>query len=90
MRIALILFIFFDGKENEPKEIARAPLHPVRRCQWQRVSEIAALRQADTLYPPLPPMLGAGQKGRFKPQGKSFMFGPQSRTFYPSAKCYSV
>ena len=22
------MFIFFGGKENEPKEIARVPLHP--------------------------------------------------------------
>ncbi len=56
------MFIFFDGKENEPKETARAPLIPARRCQGRRVSELASLRQADTLYPPLPPMLGAGQR----------------------------
>ncbi len=32
-------------------------------CQGRSVSELASLRQADTLFPPLSPMLGAGQRG---------------------------
>jgi hypothetical protein len=43
------MFIFLHGQENEPKETARVPLSPARRCQVRRVSELAALKQADTL-----------------------------------------
>jgi hypothetical protein len=45
------LFIFFFGKENEPKETARAPLAPA--CQRiERVSrKLASLRQVREPYP---------------------------------------
>jgi hypothetical protein len=33
-------------------------------CQSRHVSELASLKQADTLYPILTPMLGAGQRGK--------------------------
>jgi hypothetical protein len=51
-------------QENEAKENARVPLHPARRRRGRRVSELASLRQADTLFPPPSPMLGAGQRGK--------------------------
>jgi len=35
------------------------------------VSELASLRQADTLFPPPSPMLGAGQREILKPKAKS-------------------
>ncbi|MDJ0720014.1 MAG: hypothetical protein QNJ04_00185, partial [Desulfobacterales bacterium] len=57
------MFIFLHEQENEPKETARVPLSPARRCQVRRVSELAALKQADTLFPNLPPMLSAGRWG---------------------------
>jgi hypothetical protein len=56
-------FIFLFAQENEPKERARAPLLPARRRRSRRVSELASLKQADTLFPPPSPMLGAGQRG---------------------------
>jgi hypothetical protein len=55
-------FIFCHVTENEAKEHARVPLHPARRRRGRRVSELASLKQADTLFPPPPPMLGAGQR----------------------------
>jgi hypothetical protein len=56
------LFIFFRVEENEPKEDARVPLHPVRRRSDRRAAELASFKQAAALYPSVSPMLGAGQR----------------------------
>jgi hypothetical protein len=63
MALWLVLFIFFHGKENEPKETARVPLNPARRHVGRRVRKLASLRQVRALIPAAVPMLGAGQKG---------------------------
>ncbi|MDJ0668617.1 MAG: hypothetical protein QNJ61_15125 [Desulfobacterales bacterium] len=56
------LFIFFHGKENEPKETARVPLNPARR-RIERVSrKLASLKQVREPGPLDPPMLGAEQR----------------------------
>jgi hypothetical protein len=65
-----LIFIFFHVQENEAKENARVPLLPARRRRGRRVSELASLRQADTLFPPPSPMLGAGQRENQKPKAK--------------------
>ncbi len=56
------LFIFFPGKENEPKETARVPLFPARRPNARRTRKLASLRQVRALMPPAVSMLGAGQR----------------------------
>ena len=64
MRITSIdLFIFLHAQENEPKEGAHAPLYPARRRQGRRVSELASLKQADTLYSAPAPDAQRGAKG---------------------------
>ena len=62
--LSLGLFIFFLGKENEPKETARVPLNPVRRHVVRRARKLASLRQVRALIPPALSMLGAGQRGK--------------------------
>ncbi len=58
----LSLFIFFRGKENEPKETARVPLPPARRVIERVSRKLAALKQAREPNPPDNAMLGAGQR----------------------------
>jgi hypothetical protein len=56
------LFIFFHGKENEPKETARVPLAPARQ-HIERVSQkLASLTQVCEPCPFDTLVLGAGQR----------------------------
>jgi hypothetical protein len=64
MVLLLNLFIFFPGKENEPKETTRVPLNPVRRHVVRRARKLTSLRQVRALIPPAVSMLGAGQRGK--------------------------
>jgi hypothetical protein len=57
------LFIFFHGKENEPKETARVPLSPARRRADRRARKLASLKQVRTLIPPAASMPDARQRG---------------------------
>ncbi|MDJ0722915.1 MAG: hypothetical protein QNJ04_14870, partial [Desulfobacterales bacterium] len=43
------LFIFFYGKENEPKETARVPLCPARPRGGRRARKLASLKQVRAL-----------------------------------------
>jgi hypothetical protein len=65
MVLLLGLFIFFPGKESEPKETARAPLNPARRRGGWRTRKLTRLRRVQTvraLIPATPSMLSAGQR----------------------------
>jgi hypothetical protein len=64
-------------EENEAKEDARVPLNPARRRRGRSVSELASLKQADPLFPPPSPMLGAGQREiqNLKSRFKVFFYG---------------